>query len=121
LLLVDSNVWIGHIGSAVSGLEQALLAGDVLGHPFVTGEVAMGSLRDRALVIRLLRTLPQAEKAKDDEVLELVERERLFSLGLGWVDAHLLAATLLTPETRLWTRDRRLHAAAERLGVAVEI
>jgi len=118
LLLVDSNVWVGHIRSADARLEQALLAGEVLGHPFVTGEVAMGSLRDRALVIRLLRALPQAEKARNDEVLELVERERLFSLGLGWVDAHLLTATLLTPGTRLWTRDKRLHEAAERLGVA---
>jgi hypothetical protein len=62
-----------------------------------------------------------AEQARDEEVLELVEQRRLVSLGLGWVDGHLHASALPTPETRLWTRDRRLRQAAGRLGVAGEL
>ena len=118
LLLVDSGIWIDHLRSRDADLHGALMAGRVLGHPFVTGEVTMGSLKDRLTMLDLLTRLPQAEKAGDDEVLDLVERRSLFSLGLGWVDAHLLASTLLTPDAGLWTRDRRLREAAERLGVA---
>jgi predicted nucleic acid-binding protein len=116
--LVDSGIWIDHLRSGDPDLHAALMAGRILGHPFVTGEIAMGSLKDRAEVLDRLKRLPQTGKARDKEVLDLVERRSLFGLGLGWVDAHLLASTLLTPDARLWTRDRRLHEAAERLGVA---
>jgi predicted nucleic acid-binding protein len=120
VLLVDTGIWIDFLRRGDARLERSLLAGQVLGHVLITGELAMGSLGDRAAVLGLLRALPQAERARDDEVIALVERQRLFSLGLGFIDAHLLAATLLTPETRLWTGDRRLRDAAERLGVAAE-
>ncbi len=119
-LLVDSGIWIDHLRRGDPDLERALIVGSILGHPFVTGEVAMGSLGNRATVLGLLTRLPQAEKADDEEVFDLVERRALFSLGLGWVDAHLLASTLLTPDARLWTRDRRLREVAEALGVAGE-
>ena len=118
MLLVDSGIWIDHLREADPAVEQALLAGEVLGHPFVTGEIAMGSLKDRGAVIESLQHLAQAQLASDEEVLALVEQRRLFSLGLGWIDAHLLASTLLTRDARLWTRDRRLREAAERLAVA---
>lgn len=118
MLLVDSGIWIDHLRQTVPDLERALLAANVLGHPFVTGEIAMGSLKNRETVIDALSRLPQAETATDEDVLALVERRRLFSLGLGWIDAHLLASALLTRDARLWTEDRRLRDAAERLGIA---
>jgi hypothetical protein len=120
VLLVDTGIWIDHLRQAVPALERVLLAGEVLGHPFVTGEIAMGSLKARETVIDALGRLPQAETATDEDVLAMVERRRLFSLGLGWVDAHLLASTLLTRDARLWTHDRRLREAADRLGIAAE-
>ena len=118
LLLVDSGIWIDHLRKSDRHLHAALMAERILGHSFITGEVAMGSLKDRGRIVGDLRRLPQARLAEEEEVLELVERRRLFSLGLGWVDAHLLASALLTPDTGLWTRDRRLAEAAQRLGVA---
>ncbi|HYW16404.1 MAG TPA: VapC toxin family PIN domain ribonuclease [Allosphingosinicella sp.] len=121
MLLVDSAVWIDHLRLADADLQMQLDAQGVVGHPLVTGEVAMGSLADRRAVLTLLQQLPQAVRAEDSEVLTLVEQRMLFSLGLGFVDAHLLASCLLTPATRLLTRDRRLHGAAERLGVAAYI
>jgi predicted nucleic acid-binding protein len=117
LFLVDSGVWIDHLREADPDLERALRAGQVLGHPFVTGEIAMGSLKDRKTVIEALQCLPQAEEARGEEVLDLVERQVLSSRGLGWIDAHLIASALLTADARIWTRDRRLHDVAERLGL----
>ena len=118
MILVDSSVWIDHLRHDDAQLRAALMARDVLCHPFIIGEIAMGGLKDRAIVLRYLNHLPRARLAKDEEVRELIERYRLFGIGLGYIDAHLLAATMLTPEALLWARDRRLHDAAARLGVA---
>lgn len=117
-LLADSSVWIDHIRRSNPALAAALRERRVLTHPFVIGELAMGSIKDRAAVLAALRALRRAVRAEDEEVLTLIERHRLFGTGIGLIDAHLLAATLLTPDTRLWTRDRRLGAAAERLAIA---
>ncbi len=86
-------------------------------HPFVVGEIACGSLADRALVLELLQQLPAAMVAEPDEALGYVERHKLYGKGLGYVDVHLLASVAIG-ETKLWTRDRRLRAAAQELGCA---
>jgi predicted nucleic acid-binding protein len=93
-------------------------SGNVLGHPFVTGELALGNLRQRDLVLSALRELPQAIVASDQEVLNFIDRQTLFGLGIRYVDAHLLAAVRLTADAKLWTRDQRLHAVATQLGLA---
>lgn len=77
----------------------------------------MGSLRDRAGVLSLLAGLPQVDVATDEEVLDLVEQHKFFSQGVGYIDAHLLAALKLSPGTRLWTRDARLAKLATALGL----
>lgn len=95
--------------------------GRALIHPFTIGEIALGSLKDRASILRELSLRPRPRIARDAEVLLLIEEHALFGAGIGWVEAHLLASTLLTPEARLWTRDKRLSAAAERLAVAAPL
>lgn len=120
MILVDSSVWIDHLRRPDTGLMALLDEEEVLAHPFVIGELAMGSLADRAAVLASIERLVTAGVATHHEVLTLVDGHRLFGLGLSYVDAHLLASTLITPETALWTRDRRLHAAAARMGVAAE-
>ena len=117
-VLPDSSIWVDHIRQPYAELAQALRRRSVLIHPFVVGEVAMGSIAERGAVLAALLQLRRVVQADHAEVLDMVERHRLFGTGLGLIDAHLLASTLLTPGTRLWTRDRRLHGAAERLGVA---
>jgi len=87
-------------------------------HPFVLGELALGSLRQRDVILTSLRDLPQASVASDEEVLRFIAERRLFGLGIGYVDAHLLAAARLTAGATLWTRDARLRGAAGRLGLA---
>ncbi|HBM23328.1 MAG TPA: twitching motility protein PilT, partial [Alcanivorax sp.] len=86
-------------------------------HPFVVGELACGNLSRRREVLDLLRGLPPVPVADQDEVLFLIERHGLMGRGIGFIDAHLLAATLLSHATRLWTRDKRLAEVARDLGV----
>lgn len=102
-----------------SQLIDILDRAQILAYPHVIGEIALGSLRQRSIILASLLGLPAARVASDEEVLDLIERDQLFSLGIGYIDAHLLTATRLTPAARLWTRDMRLHAAAQRSGVAV--
>ncbi len=82
------------------------------------GELALGHLRQRSEILSLLDGLPRATVATHEEVMTVVGRHHLYGLGIGYVDAALLAATLLTDSAALWTTDRRLAAAAERLGCA---
>ena len=121
MILVDTSVWIDHLRSASAILSELLGDGEVLGHPFVLGELALGNLRRREEILRILRRLPQATSASHGELLEFIDREALFGRGIGYVDAHLLAAARLTTGTKLWTHDRRLQAVAAQLGLAATL
>lgn len=116
LVLVDTGVWIDHLRGRSGDLGPALCRGLVLTHAFVIGELACGTLTRRDEVLGLLAALPRAPEATHDEALSLVEAAGLAGRGLGWVDVHLLAGARLAA-ARLWTRDRALAAAAQRLGV----
>ncbi|AOR71060.1 ribonuclease [Burkholderia stabilis] len=118
MILVDTSVWIDHLRAGDATLATLLEAERVLIHPFVVGELALGSLRDREMVLDALRDLPAAAPATDDEVQRMIDIVPLHGLGIGYVDAHLLASVRLTSGSKLWTRDRRLLAAAERLQLA---
>lgn len=118
MILIDTSVWVDHLRGGDAALGALLVGGDVLGHPFVTGELALGNLRQRDLVLNALRELPQAAVAADEEVLHFIDRQALFGLGIGYMGAHLLAAVRLTAGTKLWTRDRRLQGVATQLGLA---
>ncbi|MGQ0623395.1 MAG: type II toxin-antitoxin system VapC family toxin [Sporichthyaceae bacterium] len=117
-VLVDTVIWIDHLRGVNAHLVHLLDEDRALGHPMVHGELALGSLPDRERTLALLAGLPQAVCADHDEVMSMVESRRLYGTGLSLIDAHLLAATLITPDAQLWTRDRRLNAAAATLSVA---
>ena len=121
MILVDTSVWVDHLRSANAILSTLLGGGEVLGRPFVLGELALGNLRRRDTVLGDLRDLPQAVVAADEEVLDLINRQTLFGRGIGYVDAHLLAAARLTEGSKLWTRDRRLQRVAAQLGLAAAL
>ena len=118
MILADASVWVDHLRSGDARLAAALDRGIVVMHPFVVGEIACGSLSDRAMILELLQNLPLAVVAGSDEVLGFIERHQLHGKGIGYVDAHLLAAVALTAGAKLWTRDKRLRAAAVDLGLA---
>ena len=117
MILADTSVWVDHLRSGDARLAAELNRSAILMHPFVSGELALGSLPQRAKVLREIDSLPVARVARVEEVRLLIERRSLFSRGIGYIDAHLLAAVFLTPHTLLWTRDKRLRAVAESLGV----
>lgn len=119
MILVDTSVWIDHLRSGDEALVALLNESRVLMHPFVLGELACGNLRNRDEVLGLLKDLPRATVASDEEVLFFIERHALMGRGIGYVDAHLLAAVALAGVARLWTRDRRLRAVAEEFEVEV--
>jgi predicted nucleic acid-binding protein len=117
VILVDTSVWVEHLQVGSGQLTALLGGGEVLGHPFVFGELALGNLHGRDAFLGDLHNLPQAVVASDEEVLRLINRQMLFGRGVGYVDAHLLAAARLTAGTTLWTRDRRLQEVAAQLGL----
>jgi predicted nucleic acid-binding protein len=118
MILADTSIWVDHLRRSEAMLEELLQARRILLHPFIIGELAMGNLPKRDLTIRDLRKLPQAAAASHTELLLFINQNRLFGLGMGYVDAHLLAAVRLTHGASLWTRDKRLRGAAEKLGIA---
>jgi predicted nucleic acid-binding protein len=120
VILVDTSIWIDHLRAGHSTLVGLLERELVLAHPWVIGELALGHLSHRREVLGLLTSLPQATVATTDEVRTLVEGHQLYGLGIGYVDAQLLAATRLTNDAELWTNDKRLAAVASRLGCAVD-
>lgn len=121
MILVDTSVWIDHLRNGDVELTRLLHAGQVLSHRFVIGELALGSLQNRNIVLSALQNLPQATVASDAEVLHFIENHALFGTGIGYIDAHLLAAVRLSPGVLLWTRDKRLLAGSAKLGLCVNL
>ena len=117
MILVDTSVWVDHLRRGDARLAALLESASVLVHPFILGEIACGSLANRKMVLELLQDLPMAAAADADEVLGFIERHKLHGKGIGYVDVHLLASVALTG-AKLWTRDKRLRAAAQALGYA---
>ena len=120
MILVDTSVWIDHLRSGDERLADLLNRCQVVIHPFVIGELACGNLRNREEVLRLLSDLPQAVVASQREVLYLIERRKLMGLGIGFVDAHLLASVVLSDTAAIWTRDRRLQKVARKLELSFD-
>jgi len=116
VILADTSVWVDHLRRRNDQLAQLLIESEVVGHPFVTGEIALGHLERRAEVLALLGNLPQARQAEHEELLRFVTEHELAGSGLGWIDVHLLAAAALD-HSRLWTLGKRLSLAASRLGL----
>lgn len=119
MILVDTSIWVDHLRAGDKALAALLDAGMVLAHPFVIGELALGNLRKREIVLKALADLPHASVATEVEVLHFIERHALSGRGIGYIDAHLLAAAALTAGTELWTNDKRLRGVAVRLGLAL--
>jgi len=116
-VLVDTSVWVDHFRQRNDGLMHLLERDLALTHPLIVGEIACGTPPHRAQTLTDLSSLQQTPQAGIREVMDFIERERLFGLGCGLVDLLLLCSTLLTPTAQLWTLDKRLSALAQRFGV----
>jgi predicted nucleic acid-binding protein len=117
VILADTSLWIDHLRFEDRELSALLRQGQIAIHPFIVAELALGSFRDCGNTLALLDFLPHVRVAHLNEVRLMVENRRLYGLGIGLVDAHLIASVFLDTSTRLWTRDKRLRKVAESLGI----
>ena len=117
MILADTSVWVDHFRSGNKEMRERLDQGQIVIHPFIIAELALGSLKERSKTLGLLDLLPQVRVAQLNEVRAMIEDRRLYNLGIGLVDAHLLASVFINPSTLLWTRDKHLRGVAEALGI----
>ncbi|MGA7218863.1 MAG: type II toxin-antitoxin system VapC family toxin [Candidatus Sulfotelmatobacter sp.] len=117
MILADTSIWADHLRSGDREMSEQLNRANIVIHPFIIAELALGSLRERPKTLALLDLLPQVRMPQLGEVRLMIEARRLYSLGIGLTDAHLIASVLINPPTLLWTRDKRLRPVAEGLGV----
>jgi predicted nucleic acid-binding protein len=118
MILADTSIWIDYLRDKNKKMEELLGAGQIIMHPFVLAEISLGSLRNRRKTLATMENLLQTKVAQLSEVRQMVEAHTLYSKGIGLIDAHLVASCLLSPGTRLWTRDARLDAVARSLNIA---
>ena len=115
MILADTSVWIEHFRRGDARLHLALTEGEVLMHPFIIGELACGNFAKRDETLELLGQLPMSRVATHEETLAMIDRRKLAGRGIGYIDAHLLAAVALTTDARLLTNDKRLNTVADSL------
>jgi len=117
LILADTSVWIDHLRSEDKEMREHLHRGDIVIHPFIIAELALGSLKERSKTLALLDLLPQVRMPQLAEVRLMIEARRLYGMGIGLIDAHLIASIFINSATVLWTRDKPLRKVAESLGI----
>jgi predicted nucleic acid-binding protein len=121
VILADTSVWVDHLRSENAEMRKLLDHGQIAMHPFIVGELALGSLKERAKTLAFLDLLPRVRVAQLNEVRQMIEARSLYSVGIGLTDAHLIASVYINPSTLLWTRDKRLRGVAESLGIHVNL
>lgn len=121
MILADTAIWIAHFRADEPEMRAQLGRCNIVMHPFIVAELALGSLMDRGRTLGMLERLPQVRVAQLSEVRRMIEMNSLYSKGIGLTDAHLIASTLITPSTRLWTRDKRLKSIALSLHIDAEL
>ena len=113
---MDTSVWVSHLRQADKDLGTLLLEAEAMSHDFVIGELACGGLKNRKEILSLLQSLPRAPLVSQDELLYFIENHSLNGMGIGFVDAHLLASAKLA-NIPLWTFDKKIKLVATKLSV----
>ena len=116
MVLVDTSVWVSHLRQSNSKLQKLLQEYKVISHPFIIGELACGNINNRTEIISLIQSLPNLDTVEDEELLLFIEHNKLMGTGLGLVDVHLLASSILAG-IPLWTQDKKLKQACSRLCI----
>lgn len=116
MVLVDTSVWVEHLRKGNAELKTLLNRGEVICHPFIVGELACGSIKNRSEILSLLRSLPTSVQSENEEVLQFIETHDLMAKGAGYIDMHLSASAVLTGVT-IWTFDKNLAKICELLNI----
>ncbi len=120
MVLVDTSVWIEYFRNGHPGLEELLNNANVAIHPFIIGELACGTMKNREEILNLLQTLDSSPEISLEEILHFIEMNKLQGKGIGFVDVHLLASSLLS-DCKLWTNDKKLYGIAQKTGIAFQV
>lgn len=121
MILADTSIWIDHFRRGDAELRRIIEDDRLLCHPAIIGELALGSLKDRNSVISFLSGQRTVVVATHEEVMTMIDRHGVFGMGIGYTDAQLLTSVILDQHAALWTRDKRLQAAAERAGASLYV
>ncbi len=121
MILADTSVWIDHLRSNNKELHRHLEEGQIVIHPFIIAELALGSFKGRTKTLALLDRLPHVRVARLSELRQMIEVRGLYSLGIGLTDAHPIASVLIDAPTFLWTKDKRLRQVAENMGIHAQL
>lgn len=118
MILADTSVWVDHLRRGNKKLATLLEEGQVSCHPFIVGELACGNIKNRDEILSMLAALPGTPIADNEEIMHFISRHKLHGEGIGLIDAHLLASTLLS-SSKLWTLDKKLASVAKKLKAGV--
>jgi predicted nucleic acid-binding protein len=121
MILADTSIWIDYLRGGNPKIARLLGAGQIVMHPFIVAEIALGALHNRRKRLEEMEALLEVKVAQLSEVRHMFEAHSLYSKGIGLTDAHLIASCLLTPGTQLWTRDGALASVARALGILVDL
>jgi predicted nucleic acid-binding protein len=121
VILVDTSVWIDHLRKPEAKLQELLQNEQVVTHPLVRLELALGSIANRNRLLADLALLPHVPVADTGELFVMIERRKLYSRGIGITDLHLVASALLDTSISIWTRDKRLGDVADEIGLRAAI
>lgn len=117
MILADANVWIGYFRRGDAQLHSLLVNDQLVMHPCLAAELALGSLHNRPQTLAKLDLMPQARVVDLRDIRQMIEARQLYAKGIGHTDAHLVASCLISPGTKLWTRDGRLRGVAQAVGI----
>jgi predicted nucleic acid-binding protein len=121
VILADTSIWVDYLRSRNPSMEERLSRGQIVMHPFIVAEIALGSLHNRRKRLEEMESLLEVKVAQLHEVRHMIEAHTLYSKGIGLTDAHLIASCLMTPGTQLWTRDGNLEKVAKAVGIHVNL
>ena len=116
MILVDTSIWVAHLRKGNRQLEQMLMNAEVMCHPFIIGELACGTIKNRKEILSLLKSLPSSPVIEFDELMFFIDENQVMGIGIGFVDVHILASAQLSG-TFLWTADKKLNSAAIKLSL----
>ena len=119
MVLVDTSIWVAHLRKRNRQLELLLMDAEVICHPMIIGELACGTIKNRNEILSLLKSLPSAPVLEFDELMFFIDENQMMGIGIGFVDVHLLASARLSG-TSLWTADKKLKSAANKLSLNYE-
>lgn len=121
MILADTSIWIDYLRGNNTEMRRLLAGGQIVMHPFIVAEIALGSLSNRRHTFDLMESLMQVNVARLEEARHMIEAHNLYSKGLGLTDMHLIASCLITTGVQLWTRDAALDMVARTLGVSANL